>query len=114
MKNNDLPKVAEVDMALVKSCRNAREALSRCVQLSGLSDETVADRLGISKGYLSKVLNGRATLDGDRRIKIMRICGNALPLQYEAWAMGRAMMERDPKDLLAEAMALLEKVGARP
>lgn len=100
-------------MALVTTCRNAREALSRCIRLSGLSDEEVAKRLDISKGYLSKVLNGRASLDGDRRIKAMQICGNVLPLQYEAWSLGRSMMERDPRELLAEAMALLNKVGAQ-
>jgi transcriptional regulator with XRE-family HTH domain len=113
MQNNELASITDVDMALVTSCRNAREALSRCIRLSGLSDETVADRLGITKGYLSKVLNGRAQLDGDRRIRVMHICGNALPLQYEAWSLGRSMMLRDPKDMLAECMALLAKVGAR-
>lgn len=111
MKNNDLQQVHDVDMALIKSCKSARQALSLCVQLSQLADETVADKLGISKGYLSKILNGRAQLDGDRRIELMRICGNRAPLQYEAWAMGINTMDRDPKELLAEAMAMLSKVG---
>lgn len=107
MKNKDLPEIKNLDMGLIKSCTSARQALSLCVRASGFADETVAEELGISKGYLSKLISGRASLDGDRRIKLMQICGNRAPLQYEAWAMGLSASDRDPADLLREAMELI-------
>ena len=76
-----------VDHALIAACANARQALSLCIRLSGYTDEVVAKKLGISKGYLSKILNGRASLNGDRRIKLMRVCGNRAPLQYEEFEL---------------------------
>lgn len=109
MENKDLPAIKNLDMELIKACSSARQALSLCIRASGFADETVADELGISKGYLSKVLSGRASLDGDRRIKLMQICGNRAPLQYEAWAMGLSTTDRDPSDMLREAIELLAR-----
>lgn len=112
MQINELAGVESLDMALIMSCASARQALALCVRMSGHSDEFVAEHVGISKGYLSRVLSGSASLDGDRRIKLMRVCGNRAPLQYEAWVMGLHASERSPEDLLREAMALLGKVRA--
>ena len=109
MQNNDLAQLENIDMALITACSSARQALALCVRMSGHSDENIAEQVGISKGYLSKVLSGSASLDGDRRIKLMRVCGNRAPLQYEAWVMGLHASERSPEDLLREAMALLGK-----
>jgi transcriptional regulator with XRE-family HTH domain len=107
MQINNLAPLRNLDMGLIKGLRNARQALSLCVRSSGHTDEYVAEQLHISKGYLSKILSGQAQLDGDRRIKLMHICGNRAPLQYEAWAMGIHTMERDPQELLREAMAMV-------
>lgn len=112
MQINDLQEVTDAPQAMVQGCKNGRQALALCVRLSGLTDEEVANRVGISKGYLSKILSGRASLDADRRIKLMRVCGNRAPLQYEAWAMGISTMARDPNELLREAMAMLERSRA--
>jgi len=112
MQNNDLQAAPQdVDIKLIQQCKSARQALALCVRLSELTDEEVARRLGISKGYLSKILSGRAQLDGDRRIKLMRICANRAPLQYEAWAMGTNLSGRSPEDILREAVALLSARG---
>jgi transcriptional regulator with XRE-family HTH domain len=112
MQINDIQAAPrDVDIKLIQQCKNARQALALCVRLSELTDEEVAGRLGISKGYLSKILNGRAQLDGDRRIKLMRICTNRAPLQYEAWAMGANLSGRSPEDILREAVALLSARG---
>jgi transcriptional regulator with XRE-family HTH domain len=113
MQINGLQIMRDLDAGLIRGLRNARQALALCVRTSGHTDEYVAEELGISKGYLSKILSGRAQLDGDRRIKLMQICGNRAPLQYEAWAMGIHTLERDPQELLREAMALLASRGAQ-
>ena len=95
--------------SLVESCANARQALSLCIRMSGFTDERVAQLIGISKGYLSKVLNGRASLDGDRRIRLMRSCGNLAPAQFEAQQFGLHLGQRDPQDVLREALTLIEQ-----
>lgn len=111
MKTQESQQLIDVEPAFIKRCRSAREALSLCVRMSELSDETVAEKLGISKGYMSKLLNGRAALDGDKRIKLMRICGNRAPLQYEAFVLGISVSSRSPDDILRDAMAVLASRG---
>lgn len=105
-----LPVPQMVPTDLINACANARQALSLCIRLSGYTDEVVADRIGISKGYLSKVLNGRASLDSDRRIRLMRVCGNLAPAQYEAQAMGCTINKIDAR--AAEVAALRERLRA--
>lgn len=97
-----------VDDALLSRCANARQALSICIRLSGFTDEVVAEKLGITKGYLSKILNGRASLDGDRRIRLMEICGNTAPAQYEALQLGYQMVELSKDARIRELEALLK------
>lgn len=105
----EMPAPRLIELALVKACANARQALSLCIRASGFTDERVAQLIGISKGYLSKVLNGRASLDGDRRIRLMRVCGNLAPAQFEAQQFGLHLGQRDPQDVLREALSLIEQ-----
>lgn len=77
--------------ALIRQCTSARQALALCISLSGLTDELVAERVGISKGHMSKIRNGRAALSPDMRLRLMFVCGNTAPLQYDAMVMGVAL-----------------------
>jgi transcriptional regulator with XRE-family HTH domain len=86
---------------VIDACANARQALSVCVRLSGFTDECVAERVGLSKGHLSKILSGRASLDSDRRIRLMLVCGNLAPMQYEVKAMGAQLLDDDTRRRLA-------------
>ena len=102
---------ASVDAHMIEACRNARQALSLCVRLSGFTDEHVAEMVGISKGYMSKVLNGRASLDGDRRLRLMDVCGNRAPAQYEAYRLGCELQDigKDAQiRALRQQLAMLE------
>lgn len=78
---------------LVKKCHHRGAAVSLCIQLSGLTLETIADRLGVSKGYLSKIVKGRASLRGNLDDRLQAICGNYAPTQYSAWKFGFRLVE---------------------
>lgn len=47
--------------------------LRYCVQRSGMDDYEIADKLGISHGYMAKVLRGTANLSGARLTRFMAI-----------------------------------------
>ncbi len=73
---------------LIRQCTSARQALALCISLSGYSDERVAELVGISKGHMSKIRNGSASLSPDLRLRLMFVFGNTAPLQYDAMVMG--------------------------
>ena len=77
-----------VDAHLIASCENGRDAIGLCMHLSGYTAETLADMLGLSKGYVSKCLSGRGNFPAHLRCKLMEICGNYAPMQYEAMRLG--------------------------
>jgi len=74
------------------------------MHLSGYTAETLSDMLGLSKGYVSKCLSGRGNFPAHLRGRLMAICGNLAPLQYEAALMGVEIR----KDWKAERLAELD------
>jgi hypothetical protein len=79
-------------------------ALRYSVQLSGSDDYEIADKVGISHGYMSKVLKGTAGLYGKRLVKFMRITNSIAPLQWLADQMGCEVTVKDSR--AAEVAAL--------
>jgi hypothetical protein len=73
----------------------ATAAVRYAVQRSGHDDYEVADKLGISPGYMSKVMKGTAGLHGARLVKFMRITNSIAPLQWLAEQMGCEVVVRD-------------------
>lgn len=100
----------EVDPQLLEMCRHRLDAIRLCIQLSGLTHETISDQLGMDKGHLCRILQGRAHFPDAKSVKLMELCGNIAPMQYEAMAMGY-QLSADCKaqrkaELLAELAAL--------
>ncbi len=77
-----------LDATLIEALKDGRGAIGLCMQLSGYTAETLADMLGLSKGYVSKCLSGRGNFPAHLRVKLMELCGNYAPLQYEAMQLG--------------------------
>ena len=104
-------KPQEVPFEFIKACNSELEALNLCMNLSNLSDETIRDHLGIDKGHFSRIRKGRGNFPPNKRVAVMELCGNLAPVQYEAWRVGRELVERS-KDAqireLREKLALLE------
>jgi hypothetical protein len=83
-------------------------ALRYAVQLSGHDDFEVADEVGISHGYMSKVLKGTAGLHSGRLVRFMRVTNSIAPLQWLAQQMGCDVVVRDSR--AAEVAELRERL----
>jgi hypothetical protein len=84
----------EVPLEFIKACKSELEALNLCMNLAHLSDETIREKLGIDKGHFSRIRKGRGNFPPNKRVQLMEFCGNLAPIQYEAWRMGRELIER--------------------
>ena len=97
---------------LIKTCRHRLDAIRLCIQLSRLSDESICDELAIDKGHFSRMMKGSANFQDSKANKLMQVCGNYAPLQYEAWSNGFELVAqekdariRELEQQLAEAKA---------
>lgn len=81
-------------------------AVRYAIQSSGHDDYEVAEALGISPGYMSKVLHGTAGLYGKRLVRFMQITGSLAPLQWLAEQMGCDVVQRSSQ---AARIAALEQ-----
>ena len=102
------PKLAPWE--LVKACKHELAAVHLCIQLSGFTDEVVAERLGIDKGHMSRIMRGRAHFPSRKITALMDLCGNYAPLQYLSWACGFDLQERSKDVRIRELEAELERV----
>ncbi len=93
------------DWSLIKKCSSRLDAIRLCIQLSALSNEAVGDLLGIDKGNFSRMMNGRANFPDAKSVKLMELCGNYAPLQYEAWACGFELVDKALLQGLSRAAA---------
>ena len=82
------------DWALVQKCKDRLEAIQLCVQLSGYSYQEVAKQVGIDKGNFTRMMQGRANFPDRKSIRLMRVCKNYAPLQYEAWACDFELLDK--------------------
>lgn len=79
-------------------------AMRYAVQTSGSDDFEIADGVGISHSYMSKILKGTAGLYGNRLVRFMRETRSLAPLQWLADHMGCDVVQRDSR--AAEVAAL--------
>lgn len=88
----------EVESWLVESCKDELHAVNRCIDLSRMSDEYLCGALGIDKGHWSRIRKGRAHFPTRKRLALMSLAGNLLPLQYEAMRMRRKLESLSDKE----------------
>lgn len=79
-------------------------AMRYAIHESGLDDYEAADAIGISHGYMSKVMHGTAGLYGRRLVRFMQATGSLAPLQWLAEQMGCEVVVKDSR--AAEVAAL--------
>ncbi len=63
------------------------------IQQSGYDDFEVAEKLGITAGYMSKILHGTATLGGSRLTDFCQITQSRAPIQWYAAKVGRVLVD---------------------
>jgi len=102
---------ALADKALIERLPDAHQAVLLQIQLSGLTDETVCDALGMDKGHFSRCRTGSAHFPTRKLGDLQDLCGNTALAQYLAHRAGcelrlvDALRERIDK-LEAELQAL--------
>lgn len=102
----------DVPLEFVKACKSELEALNLCMNLSGFSDETIRDKLVIDKGHFSRIRKGRGNFPPNKRIALMRLCGNRAPVQYEALQLGCELVERSKDQRIRELESQLQQLKA--
>lgn len=111
----EIRKPEPVDWDLVMACESKEDAILLCWQKRRvrMSVEEGAERLEISKGQLSKILNGQSGLRGGQEKALQWLCGNYAIRQWCAWDDGfelveseQAQRKRRKAELLAELDAL--------
>lgn len=102
----------EVPLEFIKACKSELEALNLCINLSGMSAEAIGDKLGIDKGHFSRITKGRGNFPTNKRIQLMELCGNLAPAQYEAWKVGRDLVERSKDQQIRELRERLQQLEA--
>lgn len=91
---SDMPRPTLADASLVKACKSRMDAIVLCVQLSHYSHEAIAEMLSIDKGHWSRIMQGRAHFPDAKSVKLMELCGNYAPMQYEAMACGFELLDK--------------------
>lgn len=90
-------------------------ALRYAIQVSHHDDYEIADAIGISHGYMSKVLKGTAGLYGRRLVKFMQATNSIAPLQWLAREMGCEVVIRNrveqERQALRRRLAELEQAA---
>lgn len=70
--------------------------LRYCTQRTGLDDYEIADAIGISHGYMAKILKGTGNPSGNLLLKFQRFTRCVAPTQWQAYHMGADLVMRDP------------------
>jgi hypothetical protein len=107
---SEMPRPARADDNLVVRAGDLLAAVQMCVQLSGLSNETICERLAIDPGHWTRMMQGRASLQLKKLPALMRICGNLAPLQWLAQEMGFDLYEDAKAKRKAELLAELDRL----
>lgn len=111
MRQTELAVVGETrqtslaDRELIERCPTAHQAALLQIQLSGLTDESICDELGIDKGHFSRMRTGSAHFPTRKLGALQELCGNAALAQ---WLARQAGFELRPVNQMRERIDALE------
>jgi hypothetical protein len=69
-------------------CKGRHHALLKCVEISDLTPKQIYSPLGIEQSQWSRIIAGTAFLNPDLKFQLMDVCGNDVPLRYDAFMRG--------------------------
>jgi hypothetical protein len=91
-----------------QKCKSRSHALRKCVELANFETaKEVYGPLGIDQAQWSRIWAGTAYMDPDLLFSLMDLCGNDVPLRYDALMRGYELIR--VKSGLEERIAGLEK-----
>jgi hypothetical protein len=82
-------------------CKSRSHALRKCVELSDLEPKEIYGPLGIDQAQWSRIWAGTAFLNPDLLFPLMDLCGNDVPVRYDAIMRGYELI-RIKNDLEAQ------------
>lgn len=103
------PKNAPVE--LVKMCDDPVDAMRLCIQLSRFTSDYVGKQLSIDKGQLSRIMSGTAWFPTTKRVRLMELCGNRAPVQFEADAVGCVLVEKAEFEKMQSELKELRRIA---
>lgn len=105
----EVRKAVDVPIEFVKACKDELAALNLCITLSGLSDEAIYTELAIDKGHFSRMRKGRGNFPANKRLRLMALCGNRAPAQFEALHLNCDLVEKSKDAVIRELERQLEQ-----
>lgn len=90
----EMRRPTDVPMELIRACKDELAALNLCMNLSNLSDEAIREALDIDKGHFSRLRKGRGNFPSNKRLKLMMLCGNRAPSQFEAYSLNCDLVDK--------------------
>ena len=80
----------EAQEEIARKCKSKHDAVVKCFMASGLEPKEVYMPLKKSQTWFSKLTGGDAYFDptNDLEQRYMEVCGNEIPLRYDAWKSG--------------------------
>lgn len=104
-----------VDDKVIRHIPNMKEALRLCINLSGFTTKQIAEKLGIDKGHMSRIMSDQAHFNDNLIPDLMALCGNYAPLQFLAHKTGFKLTKENSKEKeireLKERLEALEKTA---
>jgi predicted XRE-type DNA-binding protein len=100
-----------VDDELLAHCKSRLDAIRLCIQLSSLSHQHVAETLGINQANFSRMMQGKARFDERSVNRLMSLCGNYAPMQWEAKANGFALIPASQVAAIQHMTQAIQQIG---
>jgi hypothetical protein len=100
----------DYQQATAVKCKSRTHALRKCVEISSVENhKEIYARLGIDQAQWSRIWAGTAFLNPDLKFQLMELCGNDVPLRYDAWVRGYELL-RVKSNLEAENAKLRQEL----
>lgn len=94
----------------IRACKSKAQACRVALLHSGMTQESVAERLHKTAGYVSMLLSGKRDWPDKLLGKFMHVTGSLAPLQWEAVQQGVDLYVDAKRAREAEILAELEEL----
>lgn len=91
----------DLPAALIESCETKEDAIRLCWSMrrdKSMTMTKAAERMDLSKGQLSKIIDGYSGMRGNQERAFQFICGNRAITQFLAWEMGCQLIDERWED----------------
>lgn len=104
----------QIDLSVLPTIKSLPQAISKCAELVGSIDKTVAIDTGIDSPTWARIKQGDAGIKGEFLDRLMDACGNELPLLWLLHSRGYdpRSLRRYENDVERENRELREQLEA--